>query len=174
MTSKGMSRERMYPVTCRATPPNSQSYLASAGMLTNSGAPALTSHTRETSNGTALDFSAEKRRTTRIAKRLSILVKGTDPLGDHFQEVTNTFEVSCHGCSYIAKRFVSKGSTLTIEVTSPRIRPSRITTGHVVWVRRPSRYKHHFEIALSVIVLCDGNVGSAVAKQLSSPVIRVR
>lgn len=112
------------------------------------GAPALESDTPETGSVTAPDSSTEKRRTTRIKRRLPILVKGTDALGDRFDEETNTLDVSCHGCRYVAKRYVSKGSTVTVEISSPGMRLSRVATGRVAWVQRPSRYQHNFAISL--------------------------
>lgn len=90
---------------------------------------------------------ADRRRTTRVAKRVPITVTGVDALGKQFRDITQTVEVSCHGCKYTSKHYVPKQSTVTIEIPCAGF-PLHIISGRVVWVQRPRSVNEEFEIAL--------------------------
>ena len=91
--------------------------------------------------------NAEKRRTTRVAKRVPIAVTGTDALDHSFSVVTETVSVSCHGCRYRSRLYVPKQSIVTVEISCVGL-PLRIVSGRVVWVQRPRKIKQVFEISL--------------------------
>jgi hypothetical protein len=90
---------------------------------------------------------AEKRRTTRVARRVPIAVTGTDVLNQPFRIVTQTLSVSCHGCKYKSKHYIPKHSVVSIEICSVGL-PVRVVSGRVVWVQRPRALNQEFEIGL--------------------------
>jgi hypothetical protein len=90
---------------------------------------------------------AEKRRTTRVARRVPIAVTGTDVLNQPFRIVTQTLSVSCHGCKYKSKHYIPKHSVVSIEISSVGL-PVRVVSGRVVWVQRPRALNQEFEIGL--------------------------
>ena len=89
----------------------------------------------------------DKRRTTRVAKRVPITVTGIDALDELFTTTTETVSVSCHGCKYTSKHYVPKHAIVTIEITSPDL-PQAIVSGRTVWVRRPRTIHQEFEIGV--------------------------
>lgn len=100
---------------------------------------------------------ADKRRSTRLTLALPIKVKGIDALHEPFAEQTRTVMVSCHGCRYMSRHYVTKGSEITLEI--PRgipDRPPRIVTAKVIWVQRPSHAREMLYIGLNLDV--PGNV----------------
>jgi len=100
---------------------------------------------------------ADKRRSTRLTLAVPIKVKGIDALHEPFTEQTRTVMVSCHGCRYVSRHYVTKGSEITLEI--PRgipDRPPRIVTAKVIWVQRPSHHREMLYIGLNLDV--PGNV----------------
>lgn len=98
----------------------------------------------ENSRNGPLD-GAEKRRTTRVAKRVPITVTGVDALCQSFKVVTETVSVSCHDCKYRSECYVPKHSIVTIEIAGLGF-PLRIIPARVVWVQRPGRVSEQFNI----------------------------
>ncbi len=99
----------------------------------------------------------DKRRSTRVVQAMPIKVHGVDALSESFTERTTTVMVSCHGCKYQSKHYVPKGSIVTVEI--PRRNPNaptRIITGNVIWVQRPSQAQDLLHIGLEFEV--PGNV----------------
>lgn len=100
---------------------------------------------------------ADKRRSTRLTLAVPIKVKGVDALHEPFTEQTRTVMVSCHGCRYVSRHYVTKGSEVTLEI--PRgipDRPPRNVTAKVIWVQRPSHAREMLYIGLNLDV--PGNV----------------
>jgi hypothetical protein len=64
----------------------------------------------------ASNDGSEKRRSTRLTLALPIKVRGFDALKEPFAELTRTVMVSCHGCKYLARNYVPKGSDVTLEI----------------------------------------------------------
>ena len=95
----------------------------------------------------SIGLGAEKRRTTRVAKRVAITVSGIDALQQPFIIATHTLSVSCHGCRYKSKHYIPKHSMVTIEISGAEF-PSRLASGRVVWVQRPRSVNQEFEIGL--------------------------
>jgi len=109
------------------------------------------------SKSSATKDGADKRRSTRLTLALPIKVKGIDALHEAFSEQTRTVMVSCHGCRYISRHYVTKGSEITLEI--PRgipNRPPRNVTAKVIWVQRPSHAREMLYIGLNLDV--PGNV----------------
>jgi hypothetical protein len=100
---------------------------------------------------------ADKRRSTRLTLSLPITVIGVDPLHEPFAELTRTVMISCHGCKYISKHYVSKGSELTLEIPRgiPKTPPRRVTA-KVAWLQRPRDTREMLHIAVNLNV--PGNV----------------
>jgi PilZ domain len=101
--------------------------------------------------------NADKRRSTRLTLALPIKVKGVDALHDPFTEQTRTVMVSCHGCKYLSRHYVTKGSEVRLEIPrgDPK-RPPREVTARVIWVQRPSHTRDMLHIGLNLDV--PGNV----------------
>lgn len=93
--------------------------------------------------------SAENRRTTRIIHAVPVTIRGTDALGQVFEELTSTVTVNCNGCKYESRHYVPKGSRISVEIggREPGVR-SRKFPARVVWVQRPRTYREIFHIAL--------------------------
>ncbi len=101
--------------------------------------------------------AADKRRSTRVAKAVPILVRGTDALKNEFKESTTTVSVNCSGCQYQSKHYVQKNSAVTIEITHSGLKLSqRIIPSRVVWVQRPRTYRHLFLVSVEFTI--HGNV----------------
>jgi hypothetical protein len=100
---------------------------------------------------------AEKRRSTRVALSIAVIVAGVDALGEPFREATTTTEVNCYGCRYRSKNYVQKGSSVAVEIPHPELKaPPRLTRGRVVWVQRPRRLREPYEVAVEFEVA--GNI----------------
>jgi hypothetical protein len=100
---------------------------------------------------------AEKRRSTRVALSIAIVVAGIDALGEPFREATTTTEVNCYGCRYRSKNYLQKGSSVAIEVPHSELKsPPRLVRGRVIWVQRPRRLREAYEVAVELEVA--GNI----------------
>ncbi|HXW61767.1 MAG TPA: PilZ domain-containing protein [Candidatus Acidoferrales bacterium] len=101
--------------------------------------------------------TADKRRSTRLTLALPIKVRGVDALHEAFTEQTRTVMVSCHGCKYLSRHYVTKGSEVRVEIPrgDPK-RPPRDVTAKVIWVQRPSHTREMLHIGLNLDV--PGNV----------------
>jgi len=100
---------------------------------------------------------SDKRRSTRLTLSLHIKVKGLDALQEPFSEMTRTITVSCHGCKYLSRNYVLKGSSVTLEIPrgDPK-RPPREVTAKVVYIQRPKGAHEMLHIGLNLDV--PGNV----------------
>jgi hypothetical protein len=100
---------------------------------------------------------SDKRRSTRLTFSLPVKVRGFDALQEPFAELTRTITVSCHGCSYLSRNYVPKGSSVTLEIPhgDPQ-QPPREATARVVFIQRPKRAHEMLHIGLNLDV--PGNV----------------
>lgn len=100
---------------------------------------------------------AEKRRSTRVMHSASIIVKGTDALGQPFRESTKTVMVNCYGCQYQGIRYPAPNSSIMLEVSrGDRRRLPRVVPARVIWVRRPQAYRTLYHVGIEFEV--PGNV----------------
>ena len=115
---------------------------------------------RETSaqlDATSAQTGADKRRGSRLAREIHIVVSGSDALGQPFRESVQTISISCFGCKYPSKTYVPKGSTLTLEIPGQALRPgTRVVHGRAIWVQRPRNHREFYQIAVELEV--PGNV----------------
>lgn len=103
------------------------------------------------------ETTADKRRSTRVARAVPILVRGTDALSKQFKEPTTTVMFNCYGCQYQSKHYVQKNSVVTLEIRNPESKtPLRIMQARVVWVQRPRTYRNLFLVGVEFNV--PGNV----------------
>jgi len=109
------------------------------------------------SKGSPPKDGANKRRSTRLTICVPIKIKGVDPLHEPFTEHTRTVMVSCHGCKYLSRHYVTKGTEIELEIPrgDPQ-KPPRTITAKVVWVQRPSHTREMLHIGLNLDV--PGNV----------------
>ena len=100
---------------------------------------------------------SDKRRSTRLAFSLPVKVRGFDALQEPFAELTRTIMVSCHGCKYLSRNYVPKGSSVTLEIPrgDPQ-QPVREATARVVFIQRPKGAHEMLHIGLNLDV--PGNV----------------
>lgn len=93
----------------------------------------------------------DKRRSTRLTLALPIKVIGCDALQEPFAELTRTVMVSCHGCRYMSRNYVPKGSVVTLEVPRGNLNdPPREVTAKVVYIQRPKGTHEMLHIGLSL------------------------
>lgn len=100
---------------------------------------------------------AQRRRSTRLVQSVPLTVEGVDALGQSFKERTSTLMINCHGCKFLSKHYVLKGSWLTLEI--PRAEPGREplpVRAQVEWVQRPRTVRELFQIGVELEV--PGNV----------------
>lgn len=105
----------------------------------------------------SLKDGSEKRRSTRLTLALPVKVRGFDALKEPFAELTRTVMVSCHGCKYLARNYVPKGSDVTLEIQRgvPGQRPREVTA-KVVYIQRPKGAHEMLQVGLNFDV--PGNV----------------
>ena len=60
--------------------------------------------------------SADLRRSSRIARPVSLLVLGTDRMGESFQEATSAVSLNLHGCRFSSRRQPPVGGWVTLQV----------------------------------------------------------
>ncbi len=88
------------------------------------------------------DSNAKKRRSTRVAQALPIIVRGLDAQGQAFQEHTSTVSINCFGCRFQSKHEISVNTWISLEIPhrSPGHAPRSIRA-RVSWVT-PARTGH--------------------------------
>jgi hypothetical protein len=75
-----------------------------------------------------------KRRSTRVAESVSVMVSGVDAGGQPFKEETVTVQLSCHGCSYISRSAGAQNSCLSVEVPNQQAgAPPHRLRARMVW-----------------------------------------
>ena len=59
---------------------------------------------------------ADQRRSSRIKHPISLIILGTDPIGESFQEKTSAISLNLHGCRYSSQHEYPLGSWVTVQV----------------------------------------------------------
>jgi len=92
---------------------------------------------------------SSKRRSTRVAARVILKVRGIDRNGQPFLEETRTLEVGLQGCKYSSRYALPTNSWLSVEVlnehdhsNSPHF-PARVT-----WLRRSRKQPGLFQVGV--------------------------
>jgi hypothetical protein len=108
-------------------------------------------------NAAETRIESSKRRSTRIAQAVPLVVTGVDALGRPFQERTSTQAINCHGGRYQSKHYVLKNMWVTLEVPHPQSGlPPRRLRGRVTWIQRPRTVRELFQVAVELEVT--GNI----------------
>lgn len=59
---------------------------------------------------------AQKRRSTRIAQAVPLVVQGVGAMREPYHEEVSTLSISCHGCTYQSKHEVIQGETVFLDI----------------------------------------------------------
>ncbi|HEV2223786.1 MAG TPA: PilZ domain-containing protein, partial [Candidatus Acidoferrales bacterium] len=93
----------------------------------------------------------QRRRSTRIEQTLPIIIRGTDLLGQPFEERTSTQSLSFHGCRYASKHHLPKNTWITIEVPAgQRQREQLNARARVTWIQRPRTLRELFQVGVEL------------------------
>jgi hypothetical protein len=90
--------------------------------------------------------SRERRRSERLFEALPLIVRGTDLLGQPFEERTSTLAFNLHGCQYTSKHHLPRNSWVTLELPDAH---SNIRA-RVAWVQRPHSIREFFQVAVEL------------------------
>ena len=104
--------------------------------------------------------STERRRSERILESRPLIVRGTDLLGQPFEERTTTLTVNLHGCRYASKHHLPRNSWVTLELPQSAAE-SRFGMdapaeslgsfrARVAWVQRPHSIRDFFQVAVEL------------------------
>jgi regulator of replication initiation timing len=102
-------------------------------------------------------MNAKRRRSTRVAQALPIIVRGTDMQGLVFLEHTSTISINCYGCRFQSKHEIPLNTSIMLEIPhrSPGHAP-RIVRARVTWVT-PARTGHE-RVQIGAELEIPGNV----------------
>ncbi|MGA8144876.1 MAG: hypothetical protein WB987_13390 [Candidatus Acidiferrales bacterium] len=83
-----------------------------------------------------------------MSDSLPLLIRGSDLLGQPFEERTATLNFNLHGCRYSSKHHLPKNTWLTIEL--PKNSARRNVRARVAWIQRPHSVREFFQIAVEL------------------------
>ncbi len=92
--------------------------------------------------------STERRRSERLFESLPLIVRGTDLLGQPFEERTSTLSFNLHGCQYSSKHHLPRNSWVTLEL--PDKSGVSSLRARVAWVQRPHSIRDFFQVAVEL------------------------
>ena len=92
--------------------------------------------------------NTERRRSARVSEPLPLVIRGSDLLGQPFEERTSTLNFNLHGCRYSSKHHLPKNTWLTIE--SPKNSARHNVRARVAWIQRPHSVREFFQIAVEL------------------------
>lgn len=92
--------------------------------------------------------STQRRRSERVSKSLTVIVRGADLLGEPFEERTSTVSVNLHGCRYSSRHHLSKNSWVTLELA--RGGEFHSLRARVASVQRPQAIRDLFQVAVEL------------------------
>jgi hypothetical protein len=90
--------------------------------------------------------SRERRRSERLFEALPLIVRGTDLLGQPFEERTSTLAFNLHGCQYTSKHHLPRNSWVTLELPDAHSN----VRARVAWVQRPHSIRDFFQVAVEL------------------------
>jgi gas vesicle protein len=88
----------------------------------------------------------ERRRSERLFEALPLIVRGSDLLGQPFEERTSTLSFNLHGCQYTSKHHLPRNSWVTLELPDAHSN----VRARVAWVQRPHSIRDFFQIAVEL------------------------
>ena len=101
--------------------------------------------------------AAQRRRSTRIAQAIPLVVQGVGALREPYQEQVSTLLVSCHGCSYQSKHEVIQGETVFLDINAPNGGATGCSNkARVKWAQKLGGKDRVFQIAVELEIA--GNV----------------
>ena len=92
--------------------------------------------------------STERRRSERVSRPVYMIVRGTDLLGQPFEERTSTIALNLHGCRYSSKHHLPRNSWITLDV--PEEGRRRDVRARVAWIQRPHSVREFFQVAVEL------------------------
>ncbi len=93
----------------------------------------------------------QRRRSTRIEQTLPIIIRGTDLLGQPFEERTSTQSLSFHGCRYASKHHLPKNTWITIEVPAGQKQREQLNArARVTWIQKPRTLRELFQVGVEL------------------------
>jgi hypothetical protein len=92
--------------------------------------------------------STQRRRSERVSKSLTVIVRGSDLLGQPFEERTSTVSVNLHGCRYASRHHLSRNSWITLEL--PHGNEFHSLRARVASVQRPQAIRDLFQISVEL------------------------
>jgi hypothetical protein len=92
--------------------------------------------------------NTERRRSVRVSEALPLIIRGSDLLGQPFEERTATLNFNLHGCRYSSKHHLPKNTWLTLEL--PKDSAHRNVRARVAWIQRPHSVREFFQIAVEL------------------------
>ena len=92
--------------------------------------------------------NTERRRSARVSESFPLVIRGSDLLGQPFEERTSTLNFNLHGCRYSSKHHLPKNTWLTIE--SPKKSARHNVRARVAWIQRPHSVREFFQIAVEL------------------------
>ncbi|MGC1829205.1 MAG: hypothetical protein WA663_02220 [Candidatus Acidiferrales bacterium] len=93
-------------------------------------------------------IGTQRRRSERIQLSVPLIVRGTDLLGQPFEERSSTVVLNLHGCRYSSKHHLPKNTWVTLEVARGAHR--RGVRARVAWIQRPHSVREMFQIAVEL------------------------
>ncbi len=102
-------------------------------------------------------MNAKRRRSTRVAQALPIIVRGIDMQGLAFVEHTSTISINCYGCRFQSKHEIPLNTRIALEIPhrSPGRAPRNVRA-RVTWVT-PARTGHE-RVQIGAELEIPGNV----------------
>ena len=102
-------------------------------------------------------MNAKRRRSTRVAQALPIIVRGTDAQGLAFLEHTSTISINCYGCRFQSKHEIPLNTGIVLEIPhrAPGHAPRNVRA-RVTWVT-PARTGHE-RVQIGAELEIPGNV----------------
>jgi hypothetical protein len=92
--------------------------------------------------------STQRRRSERISESLPIIVRGTDLLGQPFEERACTLALNLYGCRYASRYHLPKNTWVTLEIVRGSDRHN--LRARVAWIQRPRSVRELFQIAVEL------------------------
>lgn len=101
---------------------------------------------------------AHKRRSTRIAQAIPVVVQGVGAMREPYHEEVSTMSISCHGCTYTSKHEVIQGETVYLDIKAPSNNSAACSSrAQVKWAQKVGNGKDRaFQIAVELEIA--GNV----------------
>ena len=93
-------------------------------------------------------FSNQRRRSERVSQPFPIVVRGTDLLGQPFEERTMALAYNFHGCRYSSKHHLPQNAWVSIEVQGYD-QPHSVRA-RVAWTQRPQSVRDFFQVGVEL------------------------